>query len=233
MVLLAGVWLVQAGHADGRAVTFQRLRVQDTVIHLQGCLTCHTVTNTAPESYDHAALEAVSHTDIQLPDSDVTAPSLKTHVNTHLLRMGQRILNVPETADVFYRTVINDFLQIYDQANPVADPVVLTHVLNALEGLEHLLRQVENQAHSEKMDTISARSQRSTLAVMHSTPVAPWCYAVRQAAIELILNAGITTLADDAQVFMPVAFAHVANRRGPPAVNAVESRFVLEKKTAA
>lgn len=226
MVLLAVVCVMRADRAEGRVDTYQRLRVHEAVTRLQGCLTCHAVTPSGPVSYRRAAPETVTHTDIHLPEAGATVSPLKTQVNSRLLEVGQRIEALPQPRDVLVRTVTHDFLEVYDRVNPVTEPMALVQVFHALDGLERLLRQAENQAHSEKMDTFSPRSSRDTQAAIQSNPAAPRCCAVAQAAIELIVNMGTTPVAHDTQDFIPVVFAFVVNRRGPPASNAVESHSV-------
>ncbi len=222
MVLAAGVWFVQTAHAK-RTDTYQRLRIQQAVAQLEGCLTCHTITNAEPQSYNHAILAMASHTEIHLPDAVSPSSPLKSQVDTRLLALGQRILEVPESDDDLYQAVASDFLQVYDQSISATDPVVLGNALHALDGVEQLLRQLENQAQTEKWGTTPGHAAQDSPVMVQSSPPLPLPGVAHQFSIAPVPDIQTSSLALTAQVVVPVLFADDASRRGPPAVVVMES----------
>jgi hypothetical protein len=210
--------------------TPQRQAVIRAVTDLQGCLTCHSVLAHTPVGIDERVLSAAYHPAIQLLDRPVLAAAvpLQSQVSHRLLDAGQRLVNAPLSDDHLSAQAMREFLRLYEQVRsyPASEPVLLS-IAQQVGGLEQLVQMLENQASPFKWSTSSRPTVQHSAVVMTGAPLSLLLEHQPVVILASILNSG-TTCGDQVQT-LPAQVKWAVSRRGPPAVEVVESIGFEEK----
>ena len=226
MVFLAVTLFLLVEQTSSRENPHQRLRVLQAVVDREGCLTCHTSTVGDLVLTSASGIDAVYHTEIYLPDASVepTAEPLERRVDTQLVNLGQRILDVPATSSPLAATVVDGFLRADEQARASSDQAALLSTLQRLEQLEQLLRILEGQAQPNQWRETDDTFIPHSWAVVQS--VSSSSYGLADARPTMLdPELACVTSCDSLTVIVASPVAFMSYRRGPPAGLRVE--FVL------
>jgi hypothetical protein len=218
LLVLIGLGIfVQVKSAHDTRLLRQNLLVAEAVDQLEGCATCHEVTNQisfALPNLDPAA----THMTIALPESRPQSRG-GTPVESRLADAGRRILalsasNRPPQVSA----AGSDFLRIYEQNRALSS--LTADQLTALDFLENWLQALENQPQSTRWNAHSVEQTQSVLAAWTTTgPVTSGFMAVLLfGLITLVILTGRATLVQDNAAncrLDDVIFG--VHRRGPPA----------------
>jgi hypothetical protein len=216
LLVLIGVGVfVQVKSAHDTRLLHQDLLVGEAVNQLEGCATCHDVTNQPSLALPNLE-RAATHTSIILPASK---PRGGTPVEARLADAGQRILALSasnRTPQV--SAAAGDFLRIYEQNRTSSTPTV--DQLTALDFLEYWLTSLEHQARTTRWNTHSAEQTHAALAAWVTTgPVTSgFTAALTLCLITLVILIGQASLVQDNAAnrrLDDVIFG--LHRRGPPA----------------
>jgi hypothetical protein len=226
LLVLIGVGVfVQVKSAHDTRLLHQDLLVGEAVNQLEGCATCHEVTN-RPSLALPDLERAVPHTFIVLPES---RPQSKggTPVEARLADAGQRILALSAANPTLQvAAAASDFLRIYEQHRTSSSPTV--DQLTALDFLEYWLANLEHQAQTTRWNTHAAEQTQTALAAWVTTgPVTSgFTAALTLCLITLVILLGQVSLVQDhaaSRRLDDVIFG--LHRRGPPAGAHLDSVF--------
>jgi hypothetical protein len=223
LVLLAIVLVVNIESTTSHSLSHQvhRARVAQAVSYLEsGCLTCHASVNT-PQLMEHAYTSVLDHTqnDEQTPVngympvsiSGETTAQLQNQVNTQLIEMGQRILNLPRLRDQRAEAVVEEYLHVYEQTRET--PSVSHWALWRLDGIESLLRILENQASPYQLVRQDTQpDQPDTAGLLTLAPMPNAAVVTHYVLVGEIIRAP-SARPDAAQFAMPQDIVHATRRR--------------------
>jgi len=217
MVLLAVALLVHSHTAAAQTSIPSRLHVQDAVTHLEKCLTCHS-SELALTVYQPVNLHKLS--EIQAQPVDVAElpelNQLQAEVDSQLVDLGHRILDLPETDSQAYQAVAENFLQVYGKTRLETDRDTLLGALHSLSELEYRLRLLEHQASPDQWDVVSEAPIKGLLAMALSSPPA-LLYGVLASWTPLIYpNIEYRSYHTDTAFEIPSLVRFAVHRRGPP-----------------
>jgi ABC-type nickel/cobalt efflux system permease component RcnA len=223
LLVLVGVGVfVQVTSAHDARLAQQNLRVAQAVSQLEGCATCHELTNQTSVVSSGLA-RTVSHTLIALPEAK---PQVRTAtpVEARLADAGQRILAL--SASDYTPQVgaaADSFLRIYEQnraaSNSTADQ------LTALDSLEYWLQNLEHQAQTARWNVHSSEQTQTTAAWLTAVPVSSgFTAALSPCLAALMVLAGCSVVVRDGAASRQLDEVILGvHRRGPPADAHVDS----------
>lgn len=155
--LLIGVAVVLAMRVKSTLTTttassMGRAEVVLAVSELQGgCFTCHTVLNELPTSPHTPQVVLTSRLErpsyaVRQPRENLPVALSNAQVNTELIKLGQRILDLPTSSDPRVKQASAEFERIYEQAQTTTSQAAVPGILQRISAMDDLLRTLENQA---------------------------------------------------------------------------------------
>jgi cytochrome c553 len=217
LLVLVGVGVfVQVTSAHDTRLAQQDLRVAEAVSQLEGCATCHELTNQT--SVVLPGLERVlSHTLIALPEAGPQVRTV-TPVEARLADAGQRILalsasnHTPQVS-----AAANSFLHIYEQNRHASSPTA--DQLTALDSLEYWLQNLEHQAQTTRWNVHSSEQTQTAAAWLTVVPVSSgFSAALSPRLTTLTVLVGRSAVVQDGAAYRRLDEVILGvRRRGPPA----------------
>jgi ABC-type nickel/cobalt efflux system permease component RcnA len=218
LLVLVGVGVfVQVKSAHDTRLAQQDLRVAEAVSQLEGCATCHEVTNQS--SVVLPSLErVVSHTLIALPEAKPQVREV-TPVEARLVDAGQRILalsawdHTPQVS-----AAADSFLRIYEQNRTASSPAA--DRLTALDVLDYWLQNLEHQAQTTRWNVHASEQTQTAAAWMTAVPVSSsgFTAALSPCLAALMVLVGCSAVVRDNATYRRLdAVVLGVHRRGPPA----------------
>jgi hypothetical protein len=210
----------------------QRAYVAQAVSRLESaCRTCHSSANTTPQFERVYALVEWSDRDLGGGQTPIYIPSNspgntvsllpQERLNAQLVETGQRLLNLPQVRDQRAETVVEDFLHIYAVASAGPDYHAAQWAFWQLDGIESLLRILENQASPYRL----ARQDNPLThnGAVHTLATAPGVALMMPNVSmgDVIQQNGVRL--DTIPFAMPQEIVCTTHRRGPPAGVCLES----------
>jgi hypothetical protein len=221
MILLAGALLLHFESAKNQTNTVSRVRVQEITANLTSCLVCHTPASVeAPE---------LVHTTIRLPTirqdtaERSTVEQLRGQIDTQLIALGNRILDLPVTQGQGSVSVIEDFVQVYKKTRNNTDTTYLLNTLNSFDEIEQFVSLLEHQAQALKWASIPATPAHQKVNAAQVAPSSSPFVAIAQQITVLPIRHEANLLMENYQVFIPTQIGFASYRRGPPARMAAKS----------
>jgi ABC-type nickel/cobalt efflux system permease component RcnA len=217
LLVLVGVGVfVQVKSALDTRLAQQNLRVAEAVSQLEGCASCHEVTNQS--SVVLPSLErVVSHTLIALPEAKPQVRGI-TPVEARLVDAGQRILALSASDHTPQVSATADsFLRIFEQSRTTSSPAA--DQLTALDVLEYWIQNLEHQAQTTRWNVHASEQTQTAAAWMTAVPVSSGFTAALSpclAALTVLVGC-LAMVQDDAAYRRLDEVILGVHRRGPPA----------------
>lgn len=201
-----------------------RAEVAQAVSELQGgCQTCHTTLNgTLAEApaVESTFIRPVKHvlSPHSQPEQKQPIAFANAQVNTQLVDLGQRILDLPHTVDQGVAQVSGEFLQVYEQALTTSNQIVVPDILHQIDGIENLLRTLENQAlpHTLKNNDLSPSPAKTI--DQHHAPSGTGIIGLTHYTLMNTMEHDQGHLPDLTPRSLPQDFVLTTRRRGPPVI---------------
>jgi hypothetical protein len=233
LLLLAVVLVVnfESTSSPTPAHQVQHAYVAQAVGYLEsGCLTCHASVNTLPQieqAYTQTGLLDRNPNGEQTPvyyspsnitrESTIVSLLLQDQLHTQLIETGQRILHLPHMQNRRAETAVEEYLHVYTLATAAPDQHTTQWALWQLEGLENLLRTLENQASPYQLARQDNPPTQAGSAVLHMLTTTPGVALVTQnVSMGEVIQLKVARL-DTAPLAMPQEIVYATHRRGPPA----------------
>jgi hypothetical protein len=221
MILLAGALLLHSETAKNQTNTVSRVRLQEITANLTNCFVCHT-----PAS---AEIPELVHTTIRFPTirddttQRSTAEQLRGQIETRLIDLGNRILDLPVTQDQGSVSVIEDFVQVYETTRNNTDTTYLLNTLHSVEKIEKFISLLEHKAQPLKWASLPATTTQSQVNTAQVAPASSPFAAIAQQITGLHKIHEANWLMENYQAFVPTRIVFASYRRGPPARMIAES----------
>lgn len=227
LLLLAAGLLLLAPHGSAASDTRdQRLRIQDALVDLGPCLTCHSETTHEASRDTLAVARTASERDAVLAE---TAPdTLQDQLDARLVTLGYRLLDLPEAeaSGAQAAALMDDYLYVYESTRSTradAGRAVLMAGFSLLDGLEQPLADLEAQAAPVRLAGSAPTAPRcDSLPARAAPPSIPAAGPLRLALASA--SAAPEGLLETHVAFVQAVSVVLVHRRGPPSHGAgVES----------
>jgi ABC-type nickel/cobalt efflux system permease component RcnA len=217
LLVLVGVGVfVQVKSAHDTRLAQQDLRVAEAVSQLEGCVTCHDVTNQSSVAL-LSSERVVSHTPIALPEARPQVRAV-TPVQARLIDAGQRILALSASDHTPQVSAAADsFLRIYEQSRTASSPTA--DQLTALDVLDYWLQNLEHRAQTTRWNVHASEQTQTAAAWMTAVPVSSgFTAALSPCLAALTVLVGRSAIVQDDAAYRRLdAVVLGVHRRGPPA----------------
>ena len=215
LLLAAGLLLLVPRGSAAPDTLDQRLRIQDALVDLGPCLTCHTETANETSRDTLAAPRAASGREAVVAES---APdTLQDQLDAQLVTLGHRLLDLPEVkaSTAQAAALMDDYLHVYESTRADAGQAVLLSSLSLLDGFEQQLADLEAQAQPVKLVTSIPSAPRCEFVTARvappSIPIADHLHLALAST-----DASPASLLETHTRFVQDVCVILVHRRGPP-----------------
>ncbi len=223
LLLVAAGLLLLAPHGNAATDTLdQRLHIQDALVDLGPCLTCHSET-AAPASQDAlVARSAAAERDAVL--AETASNPVQDRLNEQLVTLGHRLLELPEAqaSTAQAAALMDGYLHAYEATRADAGQATLMKSLALLDDLSAQLAGLEADAAPVKLvSSLPAAPRCEPVTARVAPPSIPIADHLYLALVSTDVSPA--SLLETHPRFVQDVCVILVHRRGPPSDLGVES----------